>query len=249
MVLAVEPVIAGLYKYPRGESGVVRSLDVTLRPPPDLVPAAFGHIADSPALAVARLHGWNPGADESITAFFVCEGERKPVLEGLSGSALVQDVSTSPFGDERFGLLVRLARGADPFVERVFAAITGAGLIVQKPVVYRDGQVRSRLIGDEETLSATIDRIPEVIDVSVEAIRSLENDPRAGIWGLTSRQRAAIRTALELGYYEQPRDATHREVAAALGCSSSTASEHLKKAEARLIRAAVLDPKGRRDPA
>jgi len=217
----------------------VRSLDLSLRPPPERTPEVFAILADSPALASARLHEWNPAADESLTAFFVCDGDRGPVVEGLAASPLVLDVEASPFGEERFGLLVRLERGADPFVERVFEAVTSAGLIVGKPVVYREGRVRARLLGTDETLAAVLDRIPDAVSVTVEAIRALEKDPRAGFWALPPRQREALRTAVDLGYYEQPRRATHEDVARALGCSSSTASEHLQKAAARLVRAAV----------
>ncbi|MEF8839041.1 MAG: helix-turn-helix domain-containing protein [Haloarculaceae archaeon] len=218
----------------------MRSLDVRLRPPPAVAPEAFALVADNPALAVARLHEWNPGADDSITAFYVCEGAQAPVVEALAAAPLVQEVSASGFDDNRFGLLVRLERGGDPFVERLFAAITSPGLIVTKPIVYRDGQVRARLLGTDETLSAVLEQIPGPIDVTVEAIRPLQDDPRAGFQGLTAGQRAALRAAIDLGYYENPREATHDDVAAALGCASSTASEHLRKAEARLARGAVL---------
>jgi predicted DNA binding protein len=56
---------------------------------------------------------------------------------------------------------------------------------------------------------------------------------------LSDRQREAVRAALDIGYYDQPRGATHEDVAAALDCAPSTASEHLRKAEAELVRAAM----------
>lgn len=45
-----------------------------------------------------------------------------------------------------------------------------------------------------------------------------------------------LRAALEAGYYAVPREASRADVAAALGCAPSTASEHLRKAERRLVR-------------
>jgi predicted DNA binding protein len=56
---------------------------------------------------------------------------------------------------------------------------------------------------------------------------------------LTPRQREALRVAIDLGYYDRSSQATHTDVAAALGCAPSTASEHLKKGEAALVRAAL----------
>ncbi|MFC6963264.1 helix-turn-helix domain-containing protein [Halocatena marina] len=53
--------------------------------------------------------------------------------------------------------------------------------------------------------------------------------------GLSDRQRAALLAAFDLGYYEQPRQATHKDVAARLDCAPNTASEHLQKAEMKVI--------------
>lgn len=52
---------------------------------------------------------------------------------------------------------------------------------------------------------------------------------------LSERQREALRAALELGYYDTPREATHADVAAELDCAPNTASEHLQKGEAKLV--------------
>ena len=56
---------------------------------------------------------------------------------------------------------------------------------------------------------------------------------------LTARQRAAVRAALDLGYYDVPREADHEAVADAIDCAPSTAAEHLRKAEATLLRGAM----------
>ncbi|WP_255190928.1 helix-turn-helix domain-containing protein [Natronobeatus ordinarius] len=53
---------------------------------------------------------------------------------------------------------------------------------------------------------------------------------------LTERQREVLQAALEVNYYETPRRATAADVADHLGCTASTASEHLREAEARVIR-------------
>ncbi len=53
--------------------------------------------------------------------------------------------------------------------------------------------------------------------------------------GLTQRQIDALITALERGYYDSPARVSADELAKALGLSRSTLSEHLRKAEARLL--------------
>mgnify|MGYP002276742734 CR=1 FL=1 len=56
---------------------------------------------------------------------------------------------------------------------------------------------------------------------------------------LTDRQREAVEAGLDLGYYDVPRTTDHEAVADALGCAPSTAAEHLRKAESKLLRAVV----------
>lgn len=52
---------------------------------------------------------------------------------------------------------------------------------------------------------------------------------------LTDRQFEVVQTAYEAGYYEWPREATGEEVAAELGISSATFSEHVHAAERNLL--------------
>lgn len=52
---------------------------------------------------------------------------------------------------------------------------------------------------------------------------------------LTDRQREAIRTAYDMGYYEVPREVTTDEVATEVGVDPSTVAEHLQRAERNLL--------------
>ncbi|WP_248517740.1 helix-turn-helix domain-containing protein [Salinarchaeum laminariae] len=60
---------------------------------------------------------------------------------------------------------------------------------------------------------------------------------------LSDRQREALLTAFELGYFEVPRGATLADVAAKLGISAASASERLRRAQRTLI-AGSLDAPG-----
>lgn len=52
---------------------------------------------------------------------------------------------------------------------------------------------------------------------------------------LTDRQREVLRTAYESGYYERPRRTTGEELAAHLGISNATLSQHVRAAERNLL--------------
>lgn len=53
--------------------------------------------------------------------------------------------------------------------------------------------------------------------------------------GLTDKQAAALAAAIEIGYFDTPRRASAVDLAAKLGVSPSTAVEHLRKAEKKVL--------------
>lgn len=55
---------------------------------------------------------------------------------------------------------------------------------------------------------------------------------------LTAHQREAVEAALALGYYDIPRESSQEDIAAAIDCAPSTAAEHLRKAEGKLVQSA-----------
>jgi len=79
------------------------------------------------------------------------------------------------------------------------------------------------------------------LDIQVEVIGSLNSrlDPPAA--RLSERQREAVAVAHELGYYDRPRGATHEDVADALGVAPPTASEHLQKAESKVVDSVLAE--------
>lgn len=61
---------------------------------------------------------------------------------------------------------------------------------------------------------------------------------------LTDRQEAALRAAYFGGYYDWPRESTAEEVADAMGVSSPTLHNHLRKGQHELLRTFLEDPDG-----
>jgi len=66
-----------------------------------------------------------------------------------------------------------------------------------------------------------------------------DGEPEAPGDGLTDRQREALRTAYEMGYFEIPRGASLDAVAAELGITASALSERLRRAQTELIETTV----------
>lgn len=139
-------------------------------------------------------------------------------------------------GTDAFYVYVRDAT-TDALAE-LFGPITQGGLVVVPPIRYHeDGAVTLSIFGPEAEIQAAVEAVPEPIRLSIEAVGGLARTAAAAETRLSPRQRRAIAAAVDLGYYEVPRQATHEDVADAIDCAPSTAAEHLRKAESKLLPA------------
>ncbi len=109
-------------------------------------------------------------------------------------------------------------------------------LVVVPPIVYdREAAMEMTLIGEDESLGTLVDSLPGQIEVTIEAVGEYDR-PNASFTGaLTDRQFEVLRTALDIGYFEVPREASLADLAAELGCAESTVSVTLRKAEAAIV--------------
>jgi hypothetical protein len=86
------------------------------------------------------------------------------------------------------------------------------------------------LVADLRGVGATVDIEWIVQDDTASGTTEID------VSSITSKQREALETALELGYYDSPRTADLGDCAQALGISKSAVSQRLNAAETKLVR-------------
>lgn len=224
----------------------MKAVRLVARPDPAAAPALFGLVADAPYVTETRLLAWNVAAGTRVTGLLDVRGEGERLAAALRAESPVRSVSSTRLDAARYVLLIEVGVEAVGMLEEVLGSLTRGALIVVKPVVYRDGRVHVRLVGTAATVQAAVDGLPDLVDVDVRAVGDYHPDTGLARAALSERQRDALEAALDLGYYDRPRRATHEDVADRLDCAPSTASEHLQRAEAKLARAALAD--GARGP-
>ena len=113
-------------------------------------------------------------------------------------------------------------------------------LVVDRPIRFVDGGIALTVAGPAGSLQEAFHTATDEVRAEVEW--SGEYDPAVedALSKLTSRQREAIQTAYDLGFYEKPRRTSYEEIAAELECAPSTANELLRRAETVVV-GAVLD--------
>jgi len=99
------------------------------------------------------------------------------------------------------------------------------------------------LVESRESIPNAVELLREFGSVSVERIsQDYESHvvPSITEWqnllnGFSTRQAEIIATAIDMGYYERPREVTLQEIADQIGIAKTTVSQHLRKAEKRAI--------------
>jgi predicted DNA binding protein len=189
--------------------------------------------ANAPFVERATALQWNVAGD-ALGILHYAVGDVDAVEVAVADVPQVVDYEVAADGPDAFYAYVR-DETTDALAD-LFAPLAESSVIAVPPVRYReDGSVSVSLFGPDAELQAAVDAVPDPVEVTVESVGGLEATAAAVGTRLTERQREAVRTAVELGYYEVPREAGHDDVAEAIGCAPSTAAEHLRKAESTVL--------------
>ena len=190
-------------------------------------------IAGGSPISRAELLMWSPTADATTLLWF--DGDRDATatavdaLDSLVASSLVSDAN---------GTYAFLRQDDYEFPAALLDTVAASRVIFLPPVVFSEsGDVRFEAAGAAAALSRFHDDLADLADLTIERVHEFER--RRTPSRLTDRQRAALETAVSVGYYEVPREGTVADVAAALDCGTSTAGELLRKAEAAVVERAV----------
>ncbi len=127
-----------------------------------------------------------------------------------------------------------------PLVDRLLDLMEEYEFALDMPMTFTDdGRLRVTIIANDATISEVFASVPEDIHFEVERTGEYEAGSGRIFSLLTERQREVLRAAIECGYYREPREATHADVADAIGLTATTVGEHLRRIEATLMNEIV----------
>lgn len=125
-------------------------------------------------------------------------------------------------------------------VRRLLRISNHYNILTEMPIEYTDtGDLRVVTIAELETFKRAIEEFPTHVGVRIEHTGTYLPGSRRLFSLLTERQRETVRTAVDLGYFEEPRQVTYQGIANEMGISPETVGEHLRKAEAKLVPEAL----------
>ena len=190
------------------------------------------------------LEGVVPGEDRSLVFFVTLDGAAPDAVLSWAGEreAVVDSRLVRDHGDD--ALLELVLSGGDLATElaahgatvRDLAADPSGERVVAE--VSPEADVRALaddLAADFPALELASKRERERTDQSTTAFRASLDE------SLTDKQAAVLRAAFHAGYFEWPRGSTAEELADAIGVTSPTLHNHLRRAQQKLLSEFVED--------
>ncbi len=137
---------------------------------------------------------------------------------------------------KKFAILSRSADRAEVITwaeqSSIIDSIIKKNCVFIGPTIVKDGVENWHIVAPtREELQEAVAALERCAEIAY--IRSAEiAEPDVG---LTERQMSALKAAVEMGYFETPRRSSIKDVAKRLKVSPSTAVEHLRKAEKKVL--------------
>ncbi|MDY6780398.1 MAG: helix-turn-helix domain-containing protein [Halobacteria archaeon] len=211
----------------------MRYLSLTVSPSEGSFHPVDSLLAESSEIYRARVLHINLLNDDTVMVLYSVTGDEESVDRIMDEHDDVLTYDLFPLGDDRHHVYVHLDRG-EPVVT-LLSLVNENQVIIDTPMEFTDDGLSVTVMGEQDTLREVIDEVPDAVDVSIEGVGDYTPEENRVLSVLTERQREVLSVAVEKGYYSMPRRATHEDVADALGCAPSTASEHIRKIEAKIM--------------
>jgi hypothetical protein len=217
----------------------MKHISITVRPELSHAPPFLEYLLASDDVREAHAVDWNRGATATSTHLYAVDGDVRPLPELGEATDGVESVRLSATAEPVSYAQLELRDEDVPIFGGAAEAVDRSGLVIRRPMVYRDGQIHGHVVGDSDVLQATLDEVPETVSVTIDGIGQFPSARANPANTLSERQREVLEVALDLGYYETPRQATHEDVAVELDCAPNTVTEHLQKGEAKLVESGL----------
>ena len=215
----------------------MRYFEFTIKPDDGAIHPVDKVILKTPGVTREALVHVNALANGTGVMLYRLRGDPGVLTEQLDGHPRLLSCSSIAVEGGTFHFYVHVEPGQP--AGRLMSVAQKYALMIVPPLPFVAGGLRITVVGTHEMLQQALEELPEETHISVEQVGEYSPDDRNVLSLLTDRQLEVFEMAVEHGYYEIPRRATHEDIADELGCAPSTVDEHLRKAESRILTSLV----------
>jgi len=212
----------------------MRHVTVVVYPDPEDLHPVEWELADASDLTRRAIHAFDELHDGTIVLLAEVDGNFNHYREIVESSPAVHEYAVS--GDSSGFCYSRVE--STPLLSELLRQKRAAEYIVEMPVEYTDdGGLQITMVGRKADFVGGPFDFPADFDIAVELVSASPYDSaqETPFMRLTDRQREVLETALRLGYYENPRQATQKEIADEFDIEPSTAGTHLRQIESHVL--------------
>lgn len=214
----------------------MRYATVVISPSGGGLQPADQRIADDPAVTRESIHQINLLSDGTCVSLYSVRGDLERLAEILDHQ---EDVLAYDVSGDREGLAYVHFQPTST-VEQLLSIPQDNEIVLKTPIdTLAGGGVRVTIVGDDKTIQRVVDSIPDSLTLSLEGIGDYHPDSEQLYSVLTPRQQEILEAAVDMGYYEVPRQVTHEDIASEVGVSAGTVGEHLRKVEGKVLSTLV----------
>lgn len=201
----------------------------------------FGSVVrEDPDVSRRAVHHFNPISDDEMAVLAEFGGSAEKLRRLVDSQPGVISSNVSDSGESVF---VYAHFRPDEWTRQLYSVSNEYEIFVDTPMYYAaDGALEITTIGELEEIRASALALPE--GVGLNLLSTGEYRPaNDGLYEqLTPRQQETLRTAVEVGYYREPREVTYQDVADELGIAAGTVGEHLRKIESKILTDVLPNP-------
>lgn len=202
-----------------------------------LVPEHHGfHPADAalakhPSVTRERIHYINVLDEDTMVTLYEVTGDVDRALRILQERS---DVLTVDVAGDEDGILYIHLETVDPSRSLV-KIVDQKQIVLEYPLRYTDRGLVLTLGGTENVLRETAMEFSSLVKTELIQWGDYRQELDGIARHLTDRQAELFKIALEMGYFDVPRNATHEDIGERVGVTSSTVAEILQRVESKIL--------------
>lgn len=198
---------------------------------------AEAEVQDTDSLRRIAIHHWNVLTDESVVLLEEMRGEHDAIAS-IYGSR--SEIQSYDIVETEGGTYLYLRFNPSDAVLNLLRVSHEHEVLVDSPIEYcTDGGLRLTLVGTQSELQKILERVPDTISVEIEQLGEYKPQEEQLFDKLTFHQQEVLSQALQMGYFEEPRQTTTDEIADELDISPSAVSKHLRRIQSSVLSSIV----------
>lgn len=213
----------------------MRYLTVLVKPNGDGAFHPLGEeLTDDPSIKRRAIHYVELLADDTVLLFAEASGSQERYKRIMEDSPQVISYLTA--GEDRW-LAVSQFEPTEA-VRRALELQRESFLVIDTPIRFTsEDHLKVTYLGTAEIFRKLYDYVEEVEYMTFDILETGDYEANRSSFSrmITSRQEEVLETAVDLGYYSEPRQASLEDISEAVGIAPGTVGEHLRKVEERVF--------------